>query len=190
MDAMTRPLLAASVALMALLASSQAHAAGEAANRTNAGPAGAASSLNRSATAPATPTRALPSASTPAQPQVPRAGAGAPAASSAAPSSNPASPATTTTLPTLSRPPALTGAPLANNRPAAARSSGGHVSILAIVIAALGALLVLGCAAWALARRRAFEPHWWLTTRHSLSEASYRMSVTWAEFTDWARLGH
>jgi hypothetical protein len=58
------------------------------------------------------------------------------------------------------------------------------------VIAALGALLLLGCAAWALARRRAIEPHWWLSLRHSMAEAGYRMSATWSEFTDWARLGH
>jgi hypothetical protein len=57
-------------------------------------------------------------------------------------------------------------------------------------LAALGALLVLGCLAWALARRRAFEPHWWLSLRHAMAEAGMRASATWAEFTDWVRLGH
>ena len=66
----------------------------------------------------------------------------------------------------------------------------GHVSALAIAIAALGALLVLACAAWALARRRAFEPHWWLSLRHAIAEARFRVSATWAEFADWVRLGH
>jgi len=58
-----------------------------------------------------------------------------------------------------------------------------------IIVAALGALLVLGCAAWAVARRRAYEPHWTLTFSHAMAEAGYRASATWAEFRDWSRLG-
>src|SRR5205823_5242729 len=60
---------------------------------------------------------------------------------------------------------------------------------LAIIIAALAALVVLACAAWAVARQRAYEPHWWLSLRHAMAEAGFRTSATWAEFTDWARLG-
>jgi cytochrome b len=60
----------------------------------------------------------------------------------------------------------------------------------AVVIAALAALLALGCLAWALARRRAFEPRWSLSLRHAMAEAGFRAAATWAEFTDWARLGH
>jgi hypothetical protein len=60
----------------------------------------------------------------------------------------------------------------------------------AIVLAAVAALLVLTCLGWALARRRAFEPHWLLSLRHAMAEAGFRASATWAEFTDWARLGH
>jgi hypothetical protein len=76
-------------------------------------------------------------------------------------------------------------------RPAgSARSGDSHLSTGAIVIAALAALLVLACAAWALARRRAYEPRWWLSLRHALAEAGFRASATWAEFTDWLRLGH
>ncbi|HXP37808.1 MAG TPA: hypothetical protein VN817_08580 [Solirubrobacteraceae bacterium] len=59
----------------------------------------------------------------------------------------------------------------------------------AIVIAALALLLLLGCIAWALARRRAFEPHWLLSLRHATAEAGFRASATWSEFADWARLG-
>ena len=44
--------------------------------------------------------------------------------------------------------------------------------------------------ALALARRRAYEPRWWLSLRHALAEAGFRASATWAEFTDWLRLGH
>jgi len=76
-------------------------------------------------------------------------------------------------------------------RPArSARSGDGHLTAGAIVIAALAALLVLACAAWAIARRRAYEPRWWLALRHALAEAGFRASATWAEFTDWLRLGH
>ncbi|HEY5046332.1 MAG TPA: hypothetical protein VII53_10800 [Solirubrobacteraceae bacterium] len=59
----------------------------------------------------------------------------------------------------------------------------------AIAIAVVAALLVLACLAWALARRRAFEPHWLLSLRHAMAEAGFRASATWAEFADWARLG-
>jgi hypothetical protein len=64
------------------------------------------------------------------------------------------------------------------------------VSTGAIVIAALAALLTLGCLAWAIMRRRGFEPRWQLSLRHTIAEAGYRASATWAEFTDWVRLGH
>ena len=64
------------------------------------------------------------------------------------------------------------------------------LSTAAIVVAIVAALLALGCAAWGLARRRAFEPHWLLSLRHAMAEAGFRMSATWAEFADWARLGH
>jgi membrane associated rhomboid family serine protease len=60
----------------------------------------------------------------------------------------------------------------------------------AIVIAVIAALLVLACIGWALARRRAFEPHWLLSLRHAMAEAGFRVSATWAEFADWVRLGH
>jgi cobalamin biosynthesis Mg chelatase CobN len=63
------------------------------------------------------------------------------------------------------------------------------LSTAAIVVAIVAALLALGCAAWGLARRRAFEPHWLLSLRHAMAEAGFRTSATWAEFADWARLG-
>jgi hypothetical protein len=76
-------------------------------------------------------------------------------------------------------------------RPArSARSGNRHLTAGAIVIAVLAALLALVCAAWAIARRRAYEPRWWLSLRHALAEAGFRASATWAEFTDWLRLGH
>jgi hypothetical protein len=65
-----------------------------------------------------------------------------------------------------------------------------HVSGEAIALAAVGAVIVLACLAWALARTLAFEPHWTLSLRHAVAEAGFRASATWAEFSDWARLGH
>jgi hypothetical protein len=66
----------------------------------------------------------------------------------------------------------------------------GQTSTGAIVIAALAALLALGCVAWAIARLTAFEPRWTQSLRHALGEAGFRASATWAEFSDWVRLGH
>jgi hypothetical protein len=66
----------------------------------------------------------------------------------------------------------------------------GTLSTAAIVAVVIAAVLVLACIAWALARRRAFEPHWLLSLRHAMAEAGFRASATWAEFSDWVRLGH
>jgi hypothetical protein len=66
----------------------------------------------------------------------------------------------------------------------------GTISTGAIVIAVLAAVLLLACIGWALARRRAFEPRWMLSLRHAMAEAGFRASATWAEFSDWVRLGH
>ncbi len=65
-----------------------------------------------------------------------------------------------------------------------------HLSTGALALAILGALLALGCIVWALSRWLALEPRWTVSLTHSLREASYRASVTWAEFADWARIGH
>jgi hypothetical protein len=73
---------------------------------------------------------------------------------------------------------------------AAARAGKKHLSTGAILLAALAAMLVLACVIWGLARRCAVEPHWWLSLRHAMAEAGFRASSTWAEFTDWVRLGH
>ncbi len=64
-----------------------------------------------------------------------------------------------------------------------------HVSGAAIAIAAVAAVVVLACLAWALARSFSFEPRWTLSARHAIAEAGFRASATWAEFSDWARLG-
>jgi hypothetical protein len=58
------------------------------------------------------------------------------------------------------------------------------------VLAILGALLALACLAWAITRWLALEPRWATALMYSLREATYRASATWAEFSDWARIGH
>lgn len=73
---------------------------------------------------------------------------------------------------------------------ARSKHSAEALSTGAIAIAVVAALLVLACIGWALARRRAFEPHWLLSLRHAMTEAGFRASSTWAEFSDWVRLGH
>jgi hypothetical protein len=64
-----------------------------------------------------------------------------------------------------------------------------RLSTLALALAVLGALLALGCIVWVLSRWLALEPRWTISLMHSLREASYRGSATWAEFSDWARIG-
>ncbi|MDO8184100.1 hypothetical protein Q5424_28060 [Conexibacter sp. JD483] len=54
---------------------------------------------------------------------------------------------------------------------------------------ALGALLLLALLAWGWWRLRGWDPAWAARARHSWREAGYRVSSTWAEFTDWLRLG-
>ncbi|MGA2452692.1 MAG: hypothetical protein ABSG93_04165 [Solirubrobacteraceae bacterium] len=65
----------------------------------------------------------------------------------------------------------------------------GGLSTGDIAIAAVAALVALLCLAWGVARLLTFEPHWTLSLRHALAEAGFRASATWAEFSDWARLG-
>jgi hypothetical protein len=195
----------ASAALLCLsVAAGAAGAAGATAGAPNAGPSvgspGSPQSqeaLRRAAAAAAaaagTATGAklkLPNGATTTGPAV---GAGSGAAGSngartgiSSPTRTP--PATVYTGPI--RPSLLGNGALGRSAVGAKRASAkSGTSTVAIVIGALGALLVLACGAWALARRRAYEPHWWLSLQHSLGEAGYRTSSTWSEFSDWARRG-
>lgn len=69
-------------------------------------------------------------------------------------------------------------------------SKSTRLSAWALALAILGALLALSAIVWALSRWLAFEPHWTVSLMYSMREASNRASATWAEFTDWVRLGH
>jgi hypothetical protein len=109
-------------------------------------------------------------------------------------------PATTvpaTTVPSTTVPTTTAGAPSTTTTPALAptsplrarKSPGGSLSGGAILAAVLGGLLILAVLTWSVFRWGAFEPHWLLTLRHSIAEASFRLSATWAELVDWARIG-
>lgn len=74
-------------------------------------------------------------------------------------------------------------------RPATPSHRGHHTSTAAILVAVLAAVVALACVGWAIARLLAYEPRWSLSLRHALAEAGFRMSATWAEFSDWARPG-
>ena len=69
-------------------------------------------------------------------------------------------------------------------------AAGGGLPTATVVLIVVGALLLLGCAAWGVARALAWEPRWWPALRHAIAEAGFRASATWREFGDWARLGH
>jgi hypothetical protein len=150
----------------------------------------------------ATATTAVPGATTipvPASAKVQPGAAGVAAAPS-----NGAAP-TTTTAPSTTYAPSAGATPLpgtattgtsanqlrsATGTPQARAHRGGGLSTAAIALAAFAGLLALACAAWGVARLLAYEPHWARSARHAVAEAGFRTSSTWAEFTDWIRLGH
>ncbi len=65
-----------------------------------------------------------------------------------------------------------------------------RLSTGALALVIFGGLLLLGCLTWGLSRWLALEPRWTVSMMYSLREAGYRASATWAEFSDWVRLGH
>ncbi len=110
----------------------------------------------------------------------------------AAPAAAVAASATTTgsvtTVPTLTTTVNGAGGTLTATRRSGHGSRG--ISTGAVIAAVIAGLLALACLVWAVFRFGALEPPWLLSARHSLAEASFRTSATWAEFKDWARLGH
>lgn len=140
-----------------------------------------------------TPTTSVPASTTPASATTSTSaptGAAQPG-TVAPPTTTPAGAATqtastpTSAVPTTTTPGSTTVIVAHKQKPSAKGLSAG-----ALALAILGALLVLGCIVWALARWLALEPRWTISLTHSLREAAYRASETWAEFSDWARLGH
>jgi hypothetical protein len=99
----------------------------------------------------------------------------------------------TTTAPATPNPitttPSTPGSPTVVGVARKKASTSTHLSTGALALAILGALLALGCAVWLVGRWMAVEPRWTISTMHSLREASFHASATWAEFSDWAKLG-
>jgi hypothetical protein len=58
-----------------------------------------------------------------------------------------------------------------------------------IALAVLAGLLAIGTMVFGVARWRGWEPAWADRFRHAAGEAGWRASSTWAEFTDFVRLG-
>jgi len=150
--------------------------------------ASGACSKKHAATAPAA--QATPSAPS----STPPANGGSTPAPSSTPSapaqSAPAQPAQTPAPPATPKPaPAVAD----NAIPAAAhvtRTSGGsHAPAPLVLLAILGGLLALAAATWGGVRWWAWDPAWAVRARHAGSEAGWRASAAWAEFSDWLRLG-
>jgi hypothetical protein len=65
----------------------------------------------------------------------------------------------------------------------------GDPPVPVLLLAVLAGLLALGALAFALVRWFAWEPTWSVRFRHAAGEAGWRASSTFAEFTDFVRLG-
>jgi hypothetical protein len=97
-----------------------------------------------------------------------------------------------TTTPTTPAPPPASAAPATPTtpaQPAAAAPQERDRTPLLVALVAAGALLLLGLLLWGWARMRGWDPPWVARMRHSWSEAGFRTTSTWSEFTDWLRLG-
>jgi cobalamin biosynthesis Mg chelatase CobN len=149
---------------------------------TTANPSAPGATTNTPGTTTSTPTTSIPTTTAPPATTAPGAAGGATATSSTpVPGATTGVPATTTPGQSSLTVHAVTRTPAKHSE---------TLSPAAIAAVAVAAVLLLACLGWALARRRAFEPHWLLSLRHAMAEAGFRLSATWAEFTDWSRLGH
>ncbi len=67
--------------------------------------------------------------------------------------------------------------------------SGGGLPAPVLLLAVLGIPLALACAFFLGSRWLGYHPRWAEHLRHSVSEAGWRASSTFAEFTDFVRFG-
>ncbi|MCW2958412.1 MAG: hypothetical protein JWP18_1215, partial [Solirubrobacterales bacterium] len=67
--------------------------------------------------------------------------------------------------------------------------NGGDLPAPLVALAIVALLAALATGLVALARWWAVDPVWMQRSRHATAEAGWRTSATWAEFTDWLRLG-
>ncbi len=98
----------------------------------------------------------------------------------------PAATVPTTTAPAIASPTSTTPTPPAS---AAGTSHGRDRTVLIVALIAGGALLLAALLLWVWARMRGWDPGWVARMRHAWGEAGFRTTSTWAEFTDWLRLG-
>jgi cobalamin biosynthesis Mg chelatase CobN len=142
-------------------------------------------------TTPAATTHATTTPASGAQPGTVAPTTTTPASAVPPPTTTPASTTPTVAVPPTATPtsPPASGSTTVVGVARKASPSNTRLSTGALALAVLGALLALGCIVWVLGRWLALEPRWTISLMHSLREAGYRGSATWAEFTDWARLG-
>lgn len=124
----------------------------------------------------------------------PPPGAGTKAPEAAQPGATPtqSTPAAPTPQPEPPPSPAAAAADGAIQNAAKAEPASGRSDGLPVAVVGLGALagfLALVALAWLIARALAWEPRWWPRARHACQEAGWRASGTWADFSDWVRLG-
>jgi hypothetical protein len=131
------------------------------------------------------PGSSAPTTSTPSIATTTATTPGASTPQSASPT-GPTGPATLAPATTGPGTPATLGIVATKKKPQSRKGLSG----LALALAIAGALLILACLIWAAARWMGLQPRWATTTMYSLREASYHASATWAEFSDWAKLGH
>ena len=97
-----------------------------------------------------------------------------------------------TVTPAAPAPAATTGPTAASGVPASTDPDPGSdtaATLGLVVLAVLGGLALLALLAAGLARALAYDPPWLASGRHATAEAGWRISATWAEFSDWLRLG-
>lgn len=106
----------------------------------------------------------------------------------------PADPAAPATTPAPA--PEATASPAASDGSVAAAARRDAVATrtddLPLPLVLLAILLVLAlllALVWALLRFFAVDPPWVERQRHATAEAGWRASASWAEFTDWVRMG-
>ena len=132
------------------------------------------------------PVAAPPVANSTTAPPPPPAPTGRPA-----PAPTPGKPAAAAPAPTPAADPAPAPGVVTDAIAVAAQhtDTGGDAPFPIVALAIVAGLLALGGLLFGLVRWLAWEPEWAVRMRHATGEAGWRMSSTWAEFTDFVRFG-
>lgn len=153
-------------------------ASGDCEKAATVAPKGSQNSASSPATGGSTPAAGAPTAAAP--------GGGV---STGAPTA-----ATTTTTPApapdaVAAPAAADGSVASAASRNASATTADDAPLPLVLLAVLAGIALLAGLLWALGRYLAFDPPWLAASRHATSEAGWRVSASWAEFTDWVRLG-